>query len=745
MIRYCFLALLSISELSGLPQPVSLSPMSAIGTTLNYSFNFIPDASTQTPLQTFYGMLDSSLAGKCLFAVIAPSSLYVMNDSGSGWLPVVALGGSQENSYCRISSGSLGATPNVNGGMTLAITVTFKPATPNGNKRVFLAAIDAAGQNSGWMDMNALICVGVCSTSVTPTPTSVSPVNGTSLDQSFSFTYSDADGYADIAAVQVIFGETLSGANTCYFSMHPGSGTVYLVADDGANLAGYGQVGGGGAPLSNTSCTIYPGTASVSYPSATQLRLNIRVVFTPPTVAPQLTIYRGVQDSRGQNSGWVWDGQNVWWYPMSNRSTYSSSDSPSPPAVSIPCKLQVTGPFYSITRVNGNRISLTGRLSLAAPVNSLEVWTAKVRLIVYFKPTGGSKSDISLAAGIPESTTTLNSTTATETLFGVVAGPQLNNTLTLNSRGSGEYSVSMSTSASLSGGGTGCTGPTANLPLINVTTQQPIQLGESAPFPVLRPTIVTTNNAQGIWWFGAVGLNDAPNGYYSSVPIIGNPNWSGTLTYSVTQNPVKVQLSCLNCNNPVAQAVAVSTSGCSQDVTITASADGFMAVAPVMLMVNRPAGRYPQPTYYNNALYSEELQGWGYWSKDFFTFTDLCSMSMSSVAHRESFPGGILPGSASPQWLGVPVASGWDSYRMDNWSTWDDIIMVCTASINCNPVTVAPSSPIYSRVEIGGLLQDSVVAFQQMWWVGSKVSGGFLANQCRQTLYRDHAEDLNYW
>ena len=189
----------------------------------------------------------------------------------------------------------------------------------------------------------------------------------------------------------------------------------------------------------------------------------------------------------------------------------------------------------------------------------------------------------------------------------------------------------------------------------------------------------------------------------------------------------------------------MSTSGCSQDVTVTASADGFMAVAPVMLMVNRPAGRYPQQTYYNNAFYSEELQGSGYWSKDFFTFTDLCSMSMSSVAHRESFPGGISPGSASPQWLTVPPASGWDAYRMDDWSTWDDIIMVCTATINCAPITVAPSSPIFSRDGIVGLLQDSVVTFQQMWWVGSKVGGGFLANQCRQTLYRDHAEDLNYW
>ena len=66
----------------------------------------------------------------------------------------------------------------------------------------------------------------------------VNPVNGVAVDQTFSFTFSDADGYADISAAQVIFGQTLSASNTCYFTLQRGvgSGTIYLVDNDGINI-----------------------------------------------------------------------------------------------------------------------------------------------------------------------------------------------------------------------------------------------------------------------------------------------------------------------------------------------------------------------------------------------------------------------------------------------------------------------------------------------------------------------------
>jgi hypothetical protein len=249
---------------------------------------------------------------------------------------------------------------------------------------------------------------------------------------------------------------------------------------------------------------------------------------------------------------------------------------------------------------------------------------------------------------------------------------------------------------------------------------------------------------QGIWWFGEIGKDDAPNGYYSSAAIEGTPNWAGTLTYTISQGSTKAQLTCTNCNNTVVQAKAPS-GGCTQDVTIEASADGFSAAAPVRFCVNRPAGRYP------SSLYSNIAYGGGYWSKDYFTFTDLCAWSMSTVAYHERFPGGInyyWPGNVGSFWTSAPTAAGWTVYRDgDQWITYDDIQAVCVDE-GCSPQTVPPSGYTLSRSGISSLMQQKIVALQQMWYVGDGTPGttyGFLANQCNHTLYQDHAEDINYW
>jgi hypothetical protein len=299
----------------------------------------------------------------------------------------------------------------------------------------------------------------------------------------------------------------------------------------------------------------------------------------------------------------------------------------------------------------------------------------------------------------------------------------------LQPRGNGDYQVTI-TSHGYCGG--------QDIPL---TPQNP---APSAIVSVSRPTITVPGNLQGIWWFGEIGKDDAQNGYYSSAVIEGTPNWVGTLTYTISQGSTKAQLTCTNCNNTVVQAKAPS-GGCTQDVTLTASADGFLAAAPVKLCVNRPAGRYSSSLYSNSAAVN------GYWSKDYFTFTELCVMSMSTVAHHEKFPGGIKyywPGNVGSYWTDAPTAHGWSAYRDgDQWVTYDDIVRSC-ADAGCSPQTVIPSGYTLSRSGISSLMQQRIVALQQMWYVGDSAAGtsnGFLANQCDHTLYQDHAEDINYW
>jgi len=384
-----------------------------------------------------------------------------------------------------------------------------------------------------------------------------------------------------------------------------------------------------------------------------------------------------------------------------------------------PCQLFVEQPpnTPTVTRANGNTVWGQGTLRLTAPASGN--WVVYFRARINFRPQGSSVwTEVTYAEQ------------ATSISHGSPIGFTYSTGLaqaSLQPRGNGEYQVTISSH--------GTCGGTSNIPLTPPGGTVP-----SPVLPVLRPTI-TTDGILGVWWFGAVGKDDDPNGYYSSVAISGNSNWAGTLTYTITQGSTKVQLTCTNCNNTVAQAIAPSGM-CGQDVTITASANGFAAADPVRLMVNRPAGRYSQFTYYNSPIPG------GYWSKDHFTFTDLCTMSMSSVAHRESFPGGIKsywPGGYSSFWSSTPEAHGWSRYRVDQWVTYDDIQVAC-ADADCVPQSTNPSPAfVINREQMLSLMQQPIIALQQMWWAGDSVTGGQLANQCNQTLYRDHAEDINYW
>lgn len=460
----------------------------------------------------------------------------------------------------------------------------------------------------------------------------------------------------------------------------------------------------------------------MTFGSSTQMQLNIRVAFNSQStaMAAQLNIYRGVQDSRGQNSGWAWDSAGVWWQPtfsvLSLQPRYMA-DPPGSPA-SIPCKLQVVGPpSYSITRANGNRIRLTSVLTLAAPVTSPEVWAAKVQIVVYFRPTGGSKTDISLIAGIPENTSTITSATPVGTIFGVTNTSQSDNSVTLDPRGSGEYSVSMRTSASLTAGASGCNGSTSNLTLVAASSQLPVQLGESAAFTVQRPS-VTTNGITGMWWLG--GEKDVAAGLYDEVQLVGERNCSScssSLQWTVTTGSDKANLTCSLCNSTTAKALKAS-SGCNaQDVTVVASLDGFKA-ADTKLSINsfvnvRRVTQRPPPT-------TEYLGGWR--TPILYQMDHLCGPANFPVSLNESI-GPKVPSLAS-EWPLPALRAGFVVPFGDEIAVWPT-----------QPGSVQPVPPMsVLGLELGDQIPWTIRA-------GSLVTAlGLLLITTDQLRYLDHGD-----
>lgn len=72
-------------------------------------------------------------------------------------------------------------------------------------------------------------------------------------------------------------------------------------------------------------------------------------------------------------------------------------------------------------------------------------------------------------------------------------------------------------------------------------------INASRQLVVFRPTI--NAGASGVWWLGAVGAHDAPNGYYPTAALVAQKNCLAGDTcneapvWSITQNPQKLSLS----------------------------------------------------------------------------------------------------------------------------------------------------------------------------------------------------------
>src|SRR5262249_21784902 len=113
-----------------------------------------------------------------------------------------------------------------------------------------------------------------------PTVSSVSPMNGSGASQTFSFIFSDADGYTDLNIVYGLFNSTLSTANACFFAYSRVDGHLYLFNDAGGGLVPGSLTPGGAGSLTNSQCTLDGPGSSVSGAGNT-LTVNAALTFKP--------------------------------------------------------------------------------------------------------------------------------------------------------------------------------------------------------------------------------------------------------------------------------------------------------------------------------------------------------------------------------------------------------------------------------------------------------------------------------
>jgi hypothetical protein len=235
-----------------------------------------------------------------LYYVRSTNRLYLLNDAGNSFLGPFTLGvaGTLQNSQCSVNAGNSSASGSGNN-LTLNLNLTFTTAFA-GPQVIFMKADDNVGLTSGWQSMGNWTVPPAHNQP--PSVVSVNPTGGSGLGpQTFSFVYSDPNGFAFVNEVRALFSPTGAGSNSCYLYYVRSTNRLYLLNDAGNSFLGPFTLGVAGT-LQNSQCSVNAGNSSASG-SGNNLTLNLNLTFTTAFAGPQV-IFMKADDNVGLTSGW---------------------------------------------------------------------------------------------------------------------------------------------------------------------------------------------------------------------------------------------------------------------------------------------------------------------------------------------------------------------------------------------------------------------------------------------------------
>jgi Divergent InlB B-repeat domain len=292
--------------------PTGVVPGAGSGLTQTFTFTFT-DSAGYGDLSVLDILINSSLngVGAC-YVAFAPASatsgyLYLVDDAADGGYVTgtpMLLGSSNslQNSQCTINATGSSASASGNT-LTLTLAITFAPAFA-GNQITYMGARNST-QDSGWQALGTWNVPGLTPTG--PAVSRVSPGRSASMGQTYAFTFTDTNGYGDLAVLDVLANNFLNGIAACYVAFTPTSATtgyLYLVDDagDGGYAAGSPIALPSSSILQNSQCTI-DGSGSSVAASGNSLTLNLAITFSSSFGGNQL-FYLAARNNSTGNSGW---------------------------------------------------------------------------------------------------------------------------------------------------------------------------------------------------------------------------------------------------------------------------------------------------------------------------------------------------------------------------------------------------------------------------------------------------------
>ncbi len=302
------------------PIPGTVTPASGTGLSASFSATY-SDANGATDIVGAYLMVHSQIRpdGGCFVYYHRPGhTVYLLNDAGTSWSPGVPAGsGSLANGACTVNTAALTASTNGNT-LTVTFPLAFQAAFA-GSKNVYLLAIDAAGHNSNWSAKGGWT---VPAANQPPVPGAISPASGTGTAQTFTATYSDANGAADIVGAYLLVHSQIRPDAGCFVYYNRPANTVQLVNDAGTLWSA--PVTAGAGSVANGSCSVNVAGVSAST-SGNTLTWVVPLTFTP-TFGGEKNLYLLAIDAAGANSNWSLKGS--WTVPFGPRTPAPQSVSP---------------------------------------------------------------------------------------------------------------------------------------------------------------------------------------------------------------------------------------------------------------------------------------------------------------------------------------------------------------------------------------------------------------------------------
>lgn len=298
----------NVATPSTTPQAQAAVPGAGGGSGATFTFTFSDPNGWQnlTVMDVLVGTFLNAQS-TCYFAFVPASAnsgtLLLVDDQGDAGGPYQRLAlpgtGSVQNSQCVINaSGSSIASSGTTTVLTLVINFASGFA---GNKIVYTAAQDLTGFNSGWQELATWNVPGIVT--LGPAVGGMTPARSSAANQTYTFTFNDTNGAADLSVVDVLINKQLNGLEACYLAIVPAARAVYLVDDKG-------DAGGPFATLalptsqsaSNSQCTIN-GLGSSITSSGNTVTVTLNMSFSSSFAGNRVFYLAGRNNTTG-NSGW---------------------------------------------------------------------------------------------------------------------------------------------------------------------------------------------------------------------------------------------------------------------------------------------------------------------------------------------------------------------------------------------------------------------------------------------------------